>query len=255
MAPLLTRLQDCGWTSADVPEIKDKKASITLRDSVDLSLSYSPENLCSAFISEYQRSLGLQPGIITLLNASWLVTVRCFCPVQDIHLGLHSPGVYFIARLPHRAHRQVAIDLNCEAPVRNLVRDVSLLQSEATSHMSLGDDVSNEAPEKFLTTTISYAEELSALTGRSSNGDLNKEVNISRSINRRHTLCTSDPLTGPRSDSPSIPNSSCASLRQMANFTPSSPSPSLTFPETLHLVCCIHSIEPSGLCFRLHYNP
>ncbi|GFF58066.1 hypothetical protein IFM60648_04877 [Aspergillus lentulus] len=176
MAPLLTRLQDCGWTSADVPEIKDKKASITLRDSVDLSLSYSPENLCSAFISEYQRSLGLQPGIITLLNASWLVTVRCFCPVQDIHLGLHSPGVYFIARLPHRAHRQVAIDLNCEAPVRNLVRDVSLLQSEATSHMSLGDDVSNEAPEKFLTTTISYAEELSALTGRSSNGDLNKEI-------------------------------------------------------------------------------
>ncbi|GAQ08539.1 hypothetical protein ALT_5860 [Aspergillus lentulus] len=176
MAPLLTRLQDCGWTSADVPEIKDKKASITLRDSVDLSLSYSPENLCSAFISEYQRSLGLQPGIITLLNASWLVTVRCICPVQDIHLGVHSPGVYFIARLPHRADRQVAIELNCEAPVRNLVRDVSLLQSEATSHMSLGDDVSDEAPEKFPTTTITYAEELSALTGGSSGGNLNKGI-------------------------------------------------------------------------------
>ncbi|KAF4155538.1 hypothetical protein CNMCM6069_007946 [Aspergillus lentulus] len=176
MAPLLTRLQDSGWTSADVPEIKDKKASITLRDSVDLSLSYSPENLCSAFISEYQRSLGLQPGIITLLNASWLVTVRCICPVQDIHLGVHSPGVYFIARLPHRADRQVAIELNCEAPVRNLVRDVSLLQSEATSHMSLGDDVSDEAPEKFPTTTITYAEELSALTGGSSGGNLNKGI-------------------------------------------------------------------------------
>ncbi|KAF4188586.1 hypothetical protein CNMCM7927_001281 [Aspergillus lentulus] len=183
MAPLLTRLQDCGWTSADVPEIKDKKASVTLRGSVGLSLSYSPEKLCSAFISEYQHSLGLQLGIITLLNASWLVTVRCFCPVQDIHLGLHSPGVYFIARLPHRADRQVAIELNCEAPVRNLVRDVSLLQSEATSHMSLGDDVSDEAPEKSPTTTITYAEELSALTGGSSSGNLNK--GISQPINSK----------------------------------------------------------------------
>ncbi|KAF4241295.1 hypothetical protein CNMCM6805_002395 [Aspergillus fumigatiaffinis] len=182
MAPRLTRMQDCGWTSADVPEIKDKNASVTLRDSVDLSLSYSPEKLLSVFISEYQPSLGLQPGIITLLNASWLVTVRCFCPVQDIHLGRRSPGVYFITRLGQAAGHQVAIELNSEAPVKNLVRDVSLLQSGALSQMAVGDEPSDEASDKFLTTTICYAEgKLSAMGEGSSNGNLNAGV-----VNRQH---------------------------------------------------------------------
>ncbi|EAW24710.1 putative NRPS-like enzyme [Aspergillus fischeri NRRL 181] len=172
MAPLLTRIQDCGWTSADVPEIKDKNASVTLRDSVDLSLSYSLEKILSAFISEYQSCLGLQPSIITLLNASWLVTVRCFCPVQDIHLGRHSPDIYF-TRFAQGPGRHVAIELNCEVPVKDLVRNVSLLESEATSHMSLGDHPSDEASEKFLTTTICYAGGLSAMAEGSSNRNLN----------------------------------------------------------------------------------
>ncbi|GIJ81577.1 putative NRPS-like protein biosynthetic cluster [Aspergillus pseudoviridinutans] len=174
MAPLLTRIQDCGWTSTDVPKTKDKNTSVTLRDSVDLSLSYSPDKLLSVFASEYQCSVGFPPSIITLLNASWLVTVRCFSPAQEIYLGQHSePGVYFITRWAQRAGRHVAIELNCEAPVKNLVRDVSLLQSETTPQMSVGDDSSDEASEKFLTTTICYTEELSAMTEGSSERNLN----------------------------------------------------------------------------------
>ncbi|GIK02918.1 hypothetical protein Aspvir_006983 [Aspergillus viridinutans] len=174
MAPLLTRIQDCVWTSADVPEIKDKNASVILRDSVDFSLSYSPDKLLSVFTSEYQCSLGLPPSIITLLNASWLLTVRCFSPAQEIYLGRHSErGVYFITRLAQGGGRRVAIELNCEAPVKNLIRDVSLIQSEATSQMSVGDDSSDEAAEKFLTTTICYTEELSAMTEGSREGDFN----------------------------------------------------------------------------------
>jgi hypothetical protein len=197
MAPRLTRMQDCGWTSADVPEITDKNASVTLRDSVDLSLSYSPEKLLSVFISEYQPSLGLQPGIITLLNASWLVTVRCFCPVQDIHLGRRSPGVYFITRLGQAAGPQVAIELNCEAPVKNLVRDVSLLQSGALSQMAVGDEPSDEASDKFLTTTICYAEgKLSAMGEGSSNGNLNAGVYISVPSTAATYCVHPIPLTG-----------------------------------------------------------
>lgn len=178
MAPLLTRIRDGGWTSADVPGVKDQNASVTLREPVHLSLSYPPEKLRNAFIAEYQSCLGNQPSIVTLLNASWLVSVRCFCPVQDIHLVRHSPDLY-VTRLAHGVACDVAIELNCEAPVRTRVGNVSRVESEATSPMSLGDHPSNEASERFLPTTICYAEEISAMARGSSNGNLNTEVYMS----------------------------------------------------------------------------
>ncbi|EDP50829.1 AMP-binding enzyme, putative [Aspergillus fumigatus A1163] len=45
--------------------------------------------------------------------------------------------------------------------------------------MSLGDHPSNEASERFLPTTICYAEEISAMARGSSNGNLNTEVYMS----------------------------------------------------------------------------
>ncbi|KAH1920812.1 hypothetical protein KXV55_004612 [Aspergillus fumigatus] len=152
----------------------DQNASVTLREPVHLSLSYPPEKLRNAFIAEYQSCLGNQPSIVTLLNASWLVSVRCFCPVQDIHLVRHSPDLY-VTRLAHGVACDVAIELNCEAPVRTRVGNVSRVESEATSPMSLGDHPSNEASERFLPTTICYAEEISAMARGSSNGNLNTE--------------------------------------------------------------------------------
>lgn len=143
-----------------------------------ISLSYPPEKLRNAFIAEYQSCLGNQPSIVTLLNASWLVSVRCFCPVQDIHLVRHSPDLY-VTRLAHGVACDVAIELNCEAPVRTRVGNVSRVESEATSPMSLGDHPSNEASERFLPTTICYAEEISAMARGSSNGNLNTEVYMS----------------------------------------------------------------------------
>ncbi|KAH1357075.1 hypothetical protein KXV74_008060 [Aspergillus fumigatus] len=156
----------------------DQNASVTLREPVHLSLSYPPEKLRNAFIAEYQSCLGNQPSIVTLLNASWLVSVRCFCPVQDIHLVRHSPDLY-VTRLAHGVACDVAIELNCEAPVRTRVGNVSRVESEATSPMSLGDHPSNEASERFLPTTICYAEEISAMARGSSNGNLNTEVYMS----------------------------------------------------------------------------
>ncbi|KAK9579473.1 hypothetical protein V6Z96_009744 [Aspergillus fumigatus] len=152
----------------------DQNASVTLREPVHLSLSYPPEKLRNAFIAEYQSCLGNQPSIVTLLNASWLVSVRCFCPVQDIHLVRHSPDLY-VTRLAHGVACDVAIELNCEAPVGTRVGNVSRVESEATSPMSLGDHPSNEASERFLPTTICYAEEISAMARGSSNGNLNTE--------------------------------------------------------------------------------
>ncbi|KAH2222487.1 hypothetical protein KXV37_008894 [Aspergillus fumigatus] len=156
----------------------DQNASVTLREPVHLSLSYPPEKLRNAFIAEYQSCLGNQPSIVTLLNASWLVSVRCFCPVQDIHLVRHSPDLY-VTRLAHGVACDVAIELNCEAPVGTRVGNVSRVESEATSPMSLGDHPSNEASERFLPTTICYAEEISAMARGSSNGNLNTEVYMS----------------------------------------------------------------------------
>lgn len=196
-----------------------------------LSLSYPPEKLRNAFIAEYQSCLGNQPSIVTLLNASWLVSVRCFCPVQDIHLVRHSPDLY-VTRLAHGVACDVAIELNCEAPVRTRVGNVSRVESEATSPMSLGDHPSNEASERFLPTTICYAEEISAMARGSSNGNLNTEVYIT-----------------------STPSSSWTSRKRMESSTPKTLSPSMRFLKNLHLVCCIHSTRPSRLWFLLRFNP
>ncbi|KAF7136672.1 hypothetical protein CNMCM5793_005950 [Aspergillus hiratsukae] len=158
MAPLLTHTPDCVEIPTDVHEIRDQNAPVTLRDSVDLPL------FCQKAWS---------PSIATILNVSWIVTVRCFSPAEDIYLGLPEPGVYFITRQPQGpGHHVSAIELNCEAPVKNLVRDV-LIQSEATSQMPLGYDPSDEALEKFFTTMICYAEEFSAITEGSSKRNLN----------------------------------------------------------------------------------
>ncbi|GAQ07551.1 hypothetical protein ALT_4872 [Aspergillus lentulus] len=146
MAPLLTNTLDC----------------------VDLSLSYSGDMLLSDFISQYQGCLGLQgacsPNIITLLNVSWMVTVRCFSPAPDICLGLHSePGLYFITRLAHGGdHHVSAVGLNCEVPVKTLVRDMAIVQFNAARKMPAGYDASDESSEKFLSTTICYAKEIYA---------------------------------------------------------------------------------------------
>ncbi|GFF49299.1 NRPS-like enzyme, putative [Aspergillus lentulus] len=146
-------------------------------DGVDLSLSYGGDKLLSDFNSQYQGCLGLQgacsPNIITLLNVSWMVTVRCFSPAPDICLGLHSePGLYFITRLAHGGdHHVSAVGLNCEVPVKNLVRDMTIVQFNAARKMPAGYDASDESSEKFLSTTICYAKEIYAAIEGPSRGN------------------------------------------------------------------------------------
>jgi hypothetical protein len=184
MAPLLTNTPDCAWASTDAPEIKGKNSSVTLRDSVDLSLSCSGDKLLSDFISQYRGCLGIQgacsPNIMTILNVSWMVTVSCFSPAPDIYLGLHSePGVYFITRLAHGGdHHVSAVGLNCEVPVKNLVRDMALVQFKAARKMAAGYDHSDENSEKFLTTIICYAKEIYATIEGPSHGNSDTRVYI-----------------------------------------------------------------------------
>jgi hypothetical protein len=183
MAPLLIHTPDAVEIPTDGPEIKDEDASVTLRDNVDLSLSYSPDKLLSDFTAQYQQHCYLScqkarsPSVATILNISWIATLRCFSPAEDIYLGRPEPGVYFITRLAQGAGNHVsAIELNSEAPVKNLVRDVSVVQSKATSQMPVDYNPSDDAAEKFLTTTISYPEGFSATTEGSSTGNSNTKV-------------------------------------------------------------------------------
>ncbi|KAF7590779.1 hypothetical protein BBP40_002395 [Aspergillus hancockii] len=176
------------------PDITSKNRSDKLWDSVNLAISYSRDELLSSYTSQYKCCPGLEqtwtPTIIDLLNVGWLVTVRCFSPARDVYLSLISePGVYFITNSAQGGdHHTPPVQLNCEAPVKDLVRDVSLIQSKTASTKPMCCDPPHESSEKFLSTTICYAKEILATTDGFTQRDLETEVflDISESNGKLH---------------------------------------------------------------------
>jgi amino acid adenylation domain-containing protein len=203
MAPSSIDTANFALISASEPEIMGQNRSDALWDSVDLALSYCRDELLSDFTSQYKSCPSLQqtgtPKILTLLNVGWLVTIRCFSPAQDIYLGLSfEPGVYFITKYAQWGDHHVSpVELNCEAPVKNLVRDVSLIQHKVAPTKPMCCDPSHDTSEKFLSTRICYAKELFATTDGFTKRKLNTQhidskllLNISESNGKLHAKLT-----------------------------------------------------------------